>query len=219
MKFEKFLRNIKYAPVQPNTPLEEIANTTLPDDDEFYKRTLYELCTTVPKLSTFGLAAIINRAVSQMPKEQAYVNVGVWHGFSFLAGMIHNPDKKCIGIDNFTQFGSPRDEFLARFNKYKSDNHYFYDMDYVDFFRSFQDRIGFYFYDGEHSYENQLKGLQLAEPFFAKDCIVMVDDTNWEAPRRATLDFVSASPYQYSVLLSESHPTFWNGVMILRKEN
>lgn len=219
MKFEDFVAGITYKPVQPNNPYDEIAITTLPEDNEHMKNILFEICTTVPKLSTFGLAAIINKAVAQMPQNQAYVNVGVWHGFSFLAGMVHNPDKKCIGIDNFSQFGSPRADFLRRFHRYKSDKHHFYDMDYVDFFKNFKGPIGFYFYDGEHSYENQLKGLQLAEPLFAKDCIIMIDDTNWEAPRKATLDFMSASANKYRVLMDAWHPAFWNGVMIIQKTN
>lgn len=219
MNIEQFLLGIQYIPVQPQNPHEEIANTTLPEDNEYMKRALFELCTTTPKYSTFCLAAIINKVVSKLPEDQAYVNVGVWHGFSFLAGMINNAAKKCIGVDNFTQFGSPRAPFLRRFNRYKSENHHFYDMDYTEFFKAFRDPIGFYFYDGEHSYENQLKGLQIAEPFFADHCIIMVDDTNWKAPRKATLHFMENSANNYKVLLDASHPTFWNGVMILQKIN
>ena len=153
----------------------------------------------------------------------------MWEGFSFFAGLMGNDDKKCIGIDNFSEFNEPRERFLKHFNFYKSDSHFFYDMDYGQYFEKVHKLpIGFYLYDGSHKYEDQLKGLQCAEPFFEKNCIVMIDDTNLKAngepraPRRATLDFVKQSRFSYKVLLDKTtrfngHPTWWNGVMVLRK--
>ena len=83
-------------------------------------------------------------------------------------------------------------------------------------------KIGFYIYDGDHDYDNQLNGLRLAEPFFSQNCIIFVDDTNEEEPRQATLDFIGKSPHQYQILLSEGtlfngHPTLWNGIMVLER--
>jgi len=96
-------------------------------------------------------------------------------------------------------------------------------MDYREYFsNSHEGEIGFYFYDGEHSYENQIEGLRVAEKYFARNCIVMVDDTNWDSPRRATLDFISESPNKYEVILDRrtawsGHPTFWNGIIIFKR--
>src|SRR5262249_18260628 len=100
---------------------------------------------------------------------------------------------------------------------------HFHEMDYERYFAEVhRGPIGFYIYDGEHSYANQLKGLELAEPFFADGCVILVDDTNTEEPRRATLDFVAARPGRYRILFDRTtpanqHPTFWNGVMVLAK--
>lgn len=47
-------------------------------------------------MSTFAIGAIINRAVRQMPSNTGYVNVGRWHGFTLLAGMLGNAKKRCI---------------------------------------------------------------------------------------------------------------------------
>src|SRR5207244_4980279 len=58
----------------------------------------------------------------------------LWNGFTFLAGMIGNPGKVCIGIDNFSEYGGPRDAFNSRFDRYKSQKHHFYDMDYAEYF-------------------------------------------------------------------------------------
>jgi len=196
----------------------EVANTRLPAD-RVEARPLIRQLLTMPRMSTYAVAALINKAVHQMPSGTAFVNVGVWHGFSFLAGAVANPDRRCIAIDNFSQYGSPRAEFLKRFEASRSPRHEFHDMDYVDYFaRVHSGAIGFYFYDGEHSYRNQYRGLEAAEPFFAAGCVILVDDTNADEPRRATLEFINRSSGKYRLLFDRrttrnSHPTFWNGVM------
>lgn len=227
MSFKEFISGISFRSLQPHMPptyIDEFSNTILPDEDEQMKKMLLEIC-SIPKMSTLALGAIINKGIAQMEDHLAFVNVGVWNGFTFLCGLVNNTRKKCIGIDNFSEFGSPREEFLKKFSFYKSEFHHFYDMDYIDYFKQIHNsRIGFYLYDGAHDYKNQLKGLQLAEPFFAKNCIIMVDDTNFEHPRQATLDFISNSTNKYEIVLDartycNGHPTFWNGVMILQKLN
>ncbi|USK78060.1 class I SAM-dependent methyltransferase [Peribacillus frigoritolerans] len=235
MDINQYISNISFSSVKPQTVIEkpifdsqrlkfEVENTILPENDKEMKDSLSEIC-KIPKMSTLPLAAIINKCVSMMDENDSYVNVGVWNGFSYLAGLINNPNKKCVGIDNFSSFGGPRVDFMKRFTQYKSQNHDFYDMDYLDYLKSVhKGSIGFYFYDGPHDYKNQLEALQLAERFFSKNCIIMIDDTNWDPPRRATLDFISSSSNDYDILLDvntycNGHPTFWNGVMILKKIN
>jgi hypothetical protein len=200
----------------------EILNTRLPGDDHEMRDRLIEIC-KIPRMSTYAIAAMINKGVSQMPAGHCFVNIGVWHGFTLLAGMMKNPDKKCIGVDNFSEFGGPREIFNARFKHYKSSNHHFFDMDYEEYFATVhKEPIGFYIYDGEHSYENQLKGLRTAEPFFAKNCIILVDDTNLKTSRWALDDFLAQSTNKYEILLDQAtpysmHPALWNGIVVLQK--
>lgn len=200
----------------------ELMNTRLPENRKEMQGKLHDLL-RMPRMSTFAIGAIINKGVSEMRADSSFVNVGVWHGFTLLSGLAGNPEKTCIGVDNFSEFGGPRDGFLDEFTKRKSPNHYFYEMDYRDYFSNkHSGRIGLYLYDGEHSYENQLEGLRIAEPFFSERCCVLVDDTNWEEPRRATLDFIASSRYKYQVLLDQStgqnrHPTLWNGLFVFRR--
>jgi hypothetical protein len=202
----------------------EVLNTRLPADRREARPALRRLL-SVPRMSTYAVAAIIDKAVSDMPAGTAFVNVGVWHGFSALSGIANNPDKKCVLIDNFSQFGGPREEFLARFAAHKSPNHEFHEMDYERYFAEVhRGPIGFYIYDGEHSYQNQLRGLEAAEPFFSDECVILVDDTNDDEPRRATLDFMNRTPGRYRLLfdrktLLNGHPTFWNGVMIFARSS
>lgn len=200
----------------------ELWITRLPSHSRELRARLAPLL-AMPRMSTFALAAIINRAAELLAPEESFVNVGVWHGFTLLAGMAGHPAVRCVGVDNFSEFGGPRAEFLARFAAARSPAHAFHDMDYREYFRTVhQGPIGLYIYDGDHAYEHQVLGLEVAEPFFAPECIIVVDDTNWGDPVRATHDFMARRPGRYRVLFDghtsgNHHPTLWNGVMVLGK--
>ena len=121
------------------------------------------LLLTVGYFGLIAIAAIINRSVSRMAPGTSYVNVGVWNGYSLLSGMAANPHTTCIGIDNFSQFGGPREAFMEQFESHRGPNHHFHDMDYGRYFRhQHREPIGVYLYDGPHAYDHQLGGLQIA---------------------------------------------------------
>jgi hypothetical protein len=239
MNFADYIAGIKFRFIKPHTPLIplgfdritqrlrlgvflEILNTRLARRERETKRTLRSIC-NIPKMSTFAIGAIICEGVAQMPDKYAFVNVGVWHGFTFLSGMAGNGQKKCIGIDNFSEFGGPQEAFLERFDAHRDPNHRFYEMDYREYFsKVHREPIGFYVYDGNHSYSNQLMGLEAAEPFFSQGSVILIDDANYSHVRKATLDFIDKSPHEYDLLLDQktfcnNHPTFWNGVMVLQR--
>ncbi|HME56289.1 MAG TPA: class I SAM-dependent methyltransferase [Candidatus Lokiarchaeia archaeon] len=240
MNFEEFLSRLKFIFIKPNTPLPlivirliryierkafisfEILNIKIPSEFAYLKWQFY-LIRKIPKFSAIALGYLINVAVSNLCDDESFVNVGVWNGFTFISGLLNNASKKCIGIDNFSEFGGPKEAFLARFEKYKNKNHLFYEINYLEYFRNIhKGPIGFYIYDGEHSYANQMEGLKVAEPHFSKNCLVLVDDINFQDPWRATFDFLKQSHNKYKVLLcsktySNLHPTLWNGVLIFRR--
>ena len=199
----------------------DLINTKYPENNRETRAKMKRLG-AVPRMSTTALGAMINKGVSEMKPNEIFVNIGVWFGFTFFSGLLGNDTKSCVGIDNFSQFGGPKKKFMERFEVFGSRNHRFYDMDYSEYIQEIHSGpIGFYIYDGPHDYENQLKGLRLAEPFFSPKCVIMVDDTNWREPREATYDFISSSAMKYEILLDvrtvqNCHPTFWNGVILFR---
>ena len=237
MELEAFAKGIAFKGIQPFDPgvflavdTERIAqvctadfsNTVFPEKDSLYKTLLAEVCKT-PRMSTLAIGVLIHKIVCEMSPEHQFVNVGVWNGFTYFAGIANNPDKKAVGIDNFSEFGGPKDAFMKKFDWFKSENHQFYVMDYERYFKSIHSgTIGFYIYDGNHSRESQKKGLEVAEPFFSDDCIILIDDTNTEGPLLGTKDFLDNTSHRYKVILDQKtahnqHPTFWNGIAILQK--
>ena len=237
--YREYLHNIQFRLIHPQTPFLpigfdrfsqrlnlgqklEFLNTLLPQVRNSTKTKLQKLC-RVPRMSTYAMGAIINETVCRMPRNTTFVNVGVWHGFTFLSGIIDNAEKHCIGIDNFSEYGGPKDQFYERFEAHQSPHHDFYEMDYRRYFDEIhREPIGFYIYDGNHSYENQFQALKIAEPYFADNCVILVDDTNYEQVRQANQDFIQQSSHRYELLFDQQtfcnhHPTFWNGVTIFRK--
>jgi hypothetical protein len=217
MDYLDFIGNIRFRFIKPHTPIIpirccrytqglriafflEVLNTRLAYREREIRSVLRRIC-GVPKMSTFAIGALINQAVSQMPENQAFVNVGVWHGL----------------------FGRPREAFLERFNHHKGPEHFFHKMDYVDYFSEVHNEpIGFYIYDGNHNYDSQLVGLKVAEPFLSENSIILIDDANYDMVRESTKDYISDSSYEYEVVLDQNtfcnyHPTFWNGVIVLQR--
>jgi hypothetical protein len=149
----------------PHAPVDAF-NTRLPGTSATRRAGLTELC-SIPRMSTFAIAALIDHAVREMPEDHAFLNVGVWAGFTFLAGAMQNPARTCIGVDDFSGFGGPREGFEARFERFASDRHSFHEMDYQRYFAEVhREPLGVYMYDGDHAYDHQLQGLRIAEPFF-----------------------------------------------------
>lgn len=200
----------------------ERANLILPDELNQASWDLMALA-DVPRMGSYAIAILLYAAVAAMPPGQVYLNIGVWHGFSLLAGMLARPQGTVIGVDNFSEFGGPKLAFKERFMRFCGPEHRFYDLDYVKYLREIhQDPIGVYFYDGPHRELDQSRGLELAHQHIAPGGLIFVDDTNLLKVQAPTLAFVHNHP-EYRVIADFStthncHPTWWNGLMILKKD-
>jgi len=200
----------------------EFLNTQVPPEERYLKERIRGIF-TVRKQSTLAMALIINKIVSRLRDDEAFVNIGVLNGFTLFAGMVGNGEKRCVGVDNSERVAAPAGPFLKRFHRLRTERHEFHAVSYEEYFeRVHRGRIGFYLYDADHGYEHQLRNLLLAEPFFSDRCVIMIDDANAPQVRQATQDFLSRSAHRYETLLdvrtaSDRHLTFWNGTMILRK--
>ncbi|MEI7024956.1 hypothetical protein [Paenibacillus sp. y28] len=246
MDLAQFVSGIRFRHIQPDTPipmvmkpyphvhhyvqqlLQEMENAQLPDDqDRLY--TNMAAIWSVPRRSSFVNGAIINYIVSRLRPGEAFVHAGTLNSFMvnsyhFFAGLINNPDKRCIGVDHFSRFGNCCDKFFTFFMLLKSPHHHFYDLDYTTYFSDVHDGpIGCYVLDGIHDYKLLMDGLQQAEPHFAKGCAIVVPDINWPETRQAALDFIHRNQGAYTLLLNSTtssnfHPTFGNGLLLFQKK-
>src|SRR4029077_20011460 len=117
MEVADYVQNISFRLLQPTTPrpsgfraLNHLARkaglhlemwmTRLPEDQLEMQARLERVC-KIPRMSTFAIGAIINRAVAQMSIGHAFLNIGVWNGFTLLSGIADKLEKTCIGGHHF----------------------------------------------------------------------------------------------------------------------
>ncbi len=127
-----------------------------------------------------------------------FLEVGLHKAGTFVSALYGN---NCmgVGIDNFSQLeqgGESKKQAYANCDKYLDELKIAirevdcFEIDGVGFGDIKKlpiDNFDFYSYDGEHSFESQYNGIKHFVPYMAKEFILTVDDTNWEAPRIATL--------------------------------
>ena len=181
----------------------------------------------IDSMSTFAIGYVINKICQELNDNENYVNIGVWKGFSMIAGML-NTNCNVYGNDNFSQFNGPKKEFMRKFNSLKNEEkHFFYECDYKDFFKNFEKlkkSISFYYYDGEHSYKNQFENLIIAKEYFKSGTIILVDDVNFQEVESGTKDFISKYPNEYKIIKdiktanNHCHPSYWNGLFLFQKK-
>jgi CRISPR/Cas system-associated protein Cas10 (large subunit of type III CRISPR-Cas system) len=155
-----------------------------------------------------------------------YLEIGTWKGSSFISAMYNNTTTKGYCVDNWVEFGGPKNEFYNNINKFLStkSNKIIIDKNCWEITKDdIVDTIDIFLYDGHHSYESQKKAITYYHNFFSKYVIIMVDDwtCDWVDVKKGTLDGINEMKmkihFSYEIPLvntSQHHcggDTFWNG--------
>ena len=217
------------------------SNTIFRNIDKEEKEAINKLA-LIDTMSKISIGFIINQICKSLDSKGVYLNIGVWRGFSMFAGMI-NTECEVYGVDNFSfnynesnnslnnivEEKKARAYFSAHLKKFQDEKkHFFFDMDYKKFFTLWEKRkkaIDFYYYDGEHSYDSQYQNLIIANNFFKRGTIILVDDYNEDNVEKATLDFVAKFDSDFKILKEIKtankyiHPTYANGIVLIEKIN
>lgn len=140
----------------------------------------------IPGMSGRKFRYFLNNLIPKVDNPR-YLEVGCWKGSSVCAAMFKN-QLRAICVDNWTQFGGPRDDFIKNTNKAINHNILFELMD--EDFRKVKwdslDKSNVYFYDGPHQEQDQYDGVVLPLPALDENFILMVDDYNLEQVIRGT---------------------------------
>jgi hypothetical protein len=123
-------------------------------------------------------------------KDARYLEIGTWKGSSVCSAMCGNK-AKVVCIDNWSEFGGPKYEFLINFYKYKGENDAtFIEQDCYKVDVSPLPKFNIYMYDGNHSKESHYKALVHYYNCLDDLFIFIVDDWNWKDVREGTLDSI-----------------------------
>ncbi|MBN2209397.1 MAG: class I SAM-dependent methyltransferase [Candidatus Coatesbacteria bacterium] len=184
----------------------------------------------VDGMSCENVRFLVNELVRRFAPNGVYLEVGMYRGCSILSAALFNQGTRCIGIDNFSEFdqdGTNHEVLKANLAKFGNpSNIEYHNLDYRDaIWRIFAQepdlKVDVYYYDGEHTYEQQVAGLEIILPHLSERCAILVDDLNWEYVERANADFLRAHPDFDSAFKIGARgcgtDDWWNGVEVITR--
>ena len=130
---------------------------------------------------------LINNLIERTPNAR-YLEVGSWRG-STACSAIYGNKLKATCIDNWSDFGGPKNEFLANVDAAKNEN---VDFTFIesDFRKvNFSDigKYNVYLFDGPHSEQDQYDGVFMAQDALDDVYTLIVDDYNQPEIQSGTL--------------------------------
>jgi len=160
-------------------------------------------------------------------KDARYLEIGTWKGSSVCSAMCNNK-ATVICIDNWSEFGGPKTEFLVNFEKFKGENDaQFIENDCYKVDVSRLPKFNIFMYDGNHTNESHYKALTHYYSCLDDVFIFIVDDWNWSDVRDGTINSIKKLNlkvlYEKEVRLTwdNSHTpqqqakySWWNGIYV-----
>ena len=157
-------------------------------------------------LASENVLALLNLAASCLGPDEAYVEVGVYHGASLIAALLGNEDARIVGIDSFGFRDASLEKVEQNLERFRVSRPEILVGDVFELVpRGALDGtpVGVWYYDAAHDYDSQVEGLRIAEPLLAPGALMIVDDTDWERVARAMDDYLAAQPRARRILTIE----------------
>ena len=164
-----------------------------------------------------------------------YLEVGVFTGSSLCSALYKNSLEYAYAVDNWSQFGGPKKEFLANLKRFKGKNHVvFLESDFLDLDVELLPTFNIYLFDGGHDYKDHVDALSHVKQCLEDVFLYIVDDWNWRTVRGATYFAIEQCDYtilhgvEVRTTSDDSHPSgtdctdhYWNGccIFLLQKKN
>ncbi len=138
-----------------------------------------------------------------------YLEIGSWGGSTATAALYGN-SVRALCIDNWSQFGGPRETFFANIERIRSDK---IDFQFIEAdFRSVDyesiGRFNVFLFDGPHEERDQYDGVMVTRPALQKPFVLIVDDWNLRQVRLGT--FHAIIDAGYSLACSVEIRTTWD---------
>jgi len=135
----------------------------------------------------------INNLVRSV-SDASYLEVGSWAG-STLCSAINRNTVRATAIDNWSQFGGPKEVFLENLKRFRTPRAdvNFIEQDFRKVEYSTLGQFSIYLFDGPHEYQDQFDGLVLALPALSPKFVFIVDDWNWLDVRNGTIRAIADS--------------------------
>lgn len=188
---------------------------------------IVRVCKEVSGFSAPYLAAILSKAVSYMDEDEIYLEIGSLFGRTLIGTLIDNPDAKAVAVDNFCKFNGSFEALDANLSKFKvREQIRFYEMSDDEFFESvmpdIEERIGVYFYDGDHNTDAGFRNLCAVTPYLPEEAIIIMDDFSSHGVWRSVQAFMNEYPRETALVFCMRTNNFphgdarwWNGIVVI----
>lgn len=157
---------------------------------------------------------LVNNLIAKL-NSAVYMEVGSWSGSTACAALWNNPITVTC-IDDWSQFGGPRNKFIANIRKAKHANATVRTIE-CDFrninFSLIKPLANIYLFDGPHGEQDQYDGVAMALPALQSSFILIVDDYNAKSVRVGTQRAIQGAgltircSIQIKTTTNDSHPT------------
>jgi len=152
-----------------------------------------------------------------------YLEIGCWQGSSICSAMCNN-NMKCVAIDNWSEFGGPKDNFMINFNKFIGKNDAtFIEKNCWDVEPSTIGNFNIYMYDGNHTETSHFQALNHFLTCLDDEFIYLVDDWNVTDVRNGTNNSIKSNNldilYKKEIFTQAKNGMghnyeWWNGICI-----
>lgn len=158
-----------------------------------------------------------------------YLEIGTWKGSTVCSAMYKNK-AKVLCIDNWSEFGGPKDIFLNNFEKFKGENDaYFIENNcfHINISELPIPKFNIYLYDGNHESNSHHNALIHYYDALDDIFIYIVDDWNCPKVRNGTISSIKHLNLNilYNKMIRTSYDdqhanfyiarkTWWNGIYV-----
>jgi hypothetical protein len=186
------------------------------------KSRLTEEVLNIEGMSDARMRHLLNNIGSRV---RNYVEIGCYHGSTLIAAAHGNPRLYAVGIDNFSEDfpewntrGGPREQIGDNLRKYAPHAR----LVEADFRAVSADEfppIDCFFYDGSHDPQSQFDAIIQFSPRFADECLLLVDDWNFDSVKEGALAGLHDLRADWRVVCTAALCDTWNnvGVFVLRR--
>ena len=149
----------------------------------------------------------------------SYLEVGTYMGSSLMAALYENSHVSAVAVDNFCMKPHTRGHFFANTKHLKFD---FIEEDAFKIPPSVIPPTELYFYDGEHSYDSQYKGLAHFLPAMKTEFVYVCDDWNNKPVREGTFAAIKDTGLEILEFHERQDTTmknkeqWWCGIAVLK---
>jgi hypothetical protein len=184
---------------------------------ENFESKLNEEILSLEGMSSRKVRHFLNNLVTDNDR---YLEIGTWKGSTLISALYRNNPAYYLAIDNWTEFGGPKQDFFNNCTKFLGFTPNFIEGDCFNIDTTNINNISIYFYDGGHFEEDHYKSITYFYNCLAEYFTLIVDDWTDAGVRKGTRRAIKDT--NINILFEQELPArfngdtenWWNGLLV-----